>query len=141
MLFSICTGVNMKNLIRKSIFTAVLMTILFLLGSVVSAQTGKTKTVRFQRGKNSAVLKGAVVRGTQDRYIVGAKNGQTITVKVTSIEKNANFTVYFSGEQESLKDSEEATNWTGKLPADNNYVIVVAPTRGNATYTLTITIK
>lgn len=131
----------MENLIRKSIYTAVFITVLFLFGGIVSAQTGKTKTVRFQRGKSSAVLKGAVIRGTQDRYIVGAKEGQTMTVKVTSIEKNANFTVYFSGEQESLEDSEEATSWTGKLPADNDYVIVVAPTRGNATYTLTITIK
>ena len=131
----------MKNPIYKITFIAVLIANLLLPAGIASAQTGSTKTVRFQRGKNSAVLKGAVVRGTQDRYILGAKKGQTMTVKVTSLEKNASFTVYFSGEQESLEGSEEATNWTGKLPDDNNYVIVVAPTRGNATYTLTVTIK
>lgn len=128
----------MKNSIVK-IFLAVF---LIAASSVLSnAQTGKRKTVRFARGKSSIVLKGEVVRGTEDRYIVGAKAGQTMKVKITSLEKNANFTVYFAGEQESLSGSEEATNWTGKLSDDNDYVIIVAPSRGNATYTLTISVK
>jgi subtilase family serine protease len=32
-------------------------------------------------------------------------------------------------------------NWSGGLPADSEYVIVVGGTRGNATYALTISIK
>lgn len=32
-------------------------------------------------------------------------------------------------------------NWSGQLPIDNEYVIVVGGTRGNATYALTIAIK
>ena len=131
----------MKKSFRTTVSIIVLAAALSLLSFAASAQTGKTKTVRFARGKNSAVLKGAIVRGTQDRYIVGAKAGQTMTVKITSIEKNANFTVYFAGEQESLEGSEEATNWTGKLSDDNDYVIVVGSRRGNATYTLTVVVK
>lgn len=131
----------MKNTIRAIVFTTVLTTALSLLTVFAEAQTGKTKTVRFARGKSSVVLKGAAVRGTADRYIVSAKKGQTMRVKIVSLEKNANFTVYFAGERESLEGSEEATVWKGKLGDDNNYVIVVAPVRGNATYTLTVAIE
>ena len=128
----------MKNLIKTLVYTILLVAVFSVFGN---AQKGEKKNVRFARGKSSIVLKGAVVRGTEDRYIVNAKKGQTMAVKITSIEKNANFTVYFAGEQESLPDSEEATNWTGKLSDDNNYVIIVAPVRGNANYTLTVTVK
>ncbi len=128
----------MKNLINKIIYTAFLIAAFSLFAA---AQTGKRTTVHLARGKSSIVLKAAVARGTENRYIVGAKAGQTMTVKITSIEKNANFTVYFAGEQESLPGSEEATNWTAKLSDPNNYVIIIAPTHGSATYTLTISIK
>jgi hypothetical protein len=131
----------MKNPTRTVFFTGLLIAALSLLTVFAEAQTGKTKRVRFAPGKSSIVLKGAIVRGTEDRYIVPAKKGQTMSVKITSIEKNANFTVYFAGEQESLEGSEEATNWAGKLSDDNNYVIIVGSARGNATYTLTIAVK
>lgn len=111
--------------------------------SSVSAQ-GVTKKVRFARGTSSTTIRGAVIRGDRDRYLVGARAGQTMTVKVTSLEKNAVFQIYFSGEQESLPgagETDDATRWSGRLPANNEYVIVVGGTRGNASYTLTISIK
>ena len=52
--------------------------------------------------------------------------------------------VYGHGEEEALPgagDGDDAMNWSGKLPIDNEYVIVVGGTRGNATYALTISIR
>jgi hypothetical protein len=128
----------MKHSLRTIIFPIVLIAVFSLFSISTEAQTGITKKVRFARGKSSIVVKGAIVRGTEDRYIVSAKKGQTMSVKISSLEKNANFTVYFAGEQESLEGSVEATKWTGKLSDDNNYVIVVGASRGNATYSLLI---
>jgi hypothetical protein len=111
--------------------------------SSISAQ-GVKKKVRFAKGRSSITIREAVVRGDRDRYYVGAKAGQKMTVKITSLEKNAVFQIYFAGEQESLPragDGDDAMNWSGELPADNEYVIVVGGTRGNATYALTISIK
>jgi hypothetical protein len=130
-----------KNPLRTLIFSIVLIAVFSLFSVSAEAQTGKTKKVRFARGKSSIVLKGAIVRGTEDRYIVAAKKGQTMSVKINSLEKNANFTVYFAGEQESLEGSTEATKWTGQLSDDNNYVILVGASRGNATYTLVIEVN
>ena len=114
-----------------------------LAGSLIFAD-GVKKKVRFARGTSSTTITGAVIRGDRDRYYIGAKKGQTMSVKITSLEKNAVFQVYLAGEQESLPgagDGDDAMKWSGELPADNEYVIVVGGTRGNATYTLTISVK
>lgn len=112
-------------------------------GGNLKAPEGKTQRVRFARGRTTAVLKGAVVRGTQDRYILGARAGQTMIVHITSREKNAVFTILdprataLEGTDEGL----DAMDWTGELPLSGNYSIWVSPTRGNATYTLEVTIR
>ncbi len=111
--------------------------------SSVSAK-GVKKKVRFAKGTSSITIREAVVRGDRDRYYVGAKAGQRMSVKITSTEKNAVFQIYFHGEEESLPgagEEDDATNWSGQTPIDNEYVIVVGGTRGNATYALTISIK
>ena len=105
---------------------------------------GVKQKVRFARGTSATTIRGAVVRGDRDRYYVGARRGQTMTVSISSLERNAVFQIYFAGEQEALEgaaDGDDATKWSGELPADNEYVIVVGGTRGNATYRLSISIK
>lgn len=113
-------------------------------GSLGSAgPRGKTQRVRFARGRTTAILKGAVVRGTQDRYILGARAGQTMIVHITSREKNAVFTI-LDPQATALDGTEEgadAMDWTGELPHSGDYSIWVSPTRGNATYTLEVTIR
>jgi hypothetical protein len=117
------------------VFTFVL---LFAAVQVTAAQEGMTKRVRFPKGRNSVVLRGAAVRGTQDRYILRAGSGQTMTLRITSTEDNAVFDVMAPGGQ-SL--ASEVTDWTGELPATGDYTIVVGGTRGNATYRLAVTIR
>jgi hypothetical protein len=112
-------------------------------GGSLPAPSGKTQRVRFARGRTTAILKGAVVRGTQDRYILGARQDQTMTVHITSREKNAVFTILdpsgtaLEGTDEGL----DAKDWNGQLPLSGDYSIWVSPTRGNATYTLEVTIR
>lgn len=111
--------------------------------SSIFAQGVKQK-VRFARGSSSTTISGAVVRGDRDRYYLGAKKGQTMSVKITSLEDNAVFQIFLPGEQEALSgagEEDDATKWSGALPEDAEYVIVVGGTRGNATYKLTVSIK
>ncbi|MCM3869949.1 MAG: hypothetical protein ND895_04555 [Pyrinomonadaceae bacterium] len=112
-------------------------------GGTLAPPSGKTQRVRFARGRTTAILKGAVVRGTQDRYILGAREGQTMIVHLTSREKNAVFTI-LGPDATALQGTDEgldATDWTGELPLSGDYSIWVSPTRGNATYTLELTIR
>ena len=105
---------------------------------------GVKQKVRFAKGSSSTTISGAVIRGERDRYYVGAKQGQKMSVKITSLEDNAVFQIFLPGEQEALSgagEEDDATNWSGELPDDAEYVIVVGGTRGNATYKLTVSIK
>jgi hypothetical protein len=119
---------------------AVLLALLLLLTTVTApAQGGSTRRIRFPRGRTTTIIKGAVVRGDRDRYLLRARAGQTLIVHITSIENNAVFDVHVPGGRRTL--AQEATDWTGELPRSGDYVIVVGGTRGNAGYTLEVTVR
>ena len=107
------------------------------------AQTGVTKQVRFAKGHTSATYKGAVIRGTRDRYLVGARGGQVMTVKIRSTEHNAVFSIA-DPQGVSLKgaaEEDDAIHWSGKLPTSGDFAIEVGGTRGNAEYSLTVMVR
>ncbi len=107
------------------------------------AKGNKAQQIRFAPGKDSATLKSAVVRGTQNTYLINAKKGQRMTLKISSLESNAVFALITplnpSGKRQTLKS--EVMSWSNVLPESGDYTIVVSPTRGNATYQLDVTIR
>ena len=127
---------------RRTLIPLLIATILTG-ASLVVAQSGKVQRVRFQRGRTTAILKGAVVRGTQDRYILGARGGQTMIVHISSLEKNAVFAILGPNGTalEGAEEGADVTDWSGTLPTSGDFSIWVGPTRGNATYTLEVTIR
>jgi hypothetical protein len=121
---------------------ALLVAALLLMTAITSpAQSDRTMRIRFARGRTTKVIKDAVVRGTQDRYLLRAGRGQTLTVHITSLEDNAVFDVYAPGSRHPLDGAQETVDWTGELPRNGDYVISVGGTRGNATYTLEVTVR
>jgi hypothetical protein len=123
---------------------AAAFTVLLLLATLAfAAQEGLTKRVRFARGRTTTTLKNSVVRGTRDRYLVGARAGQKMTVSVTSVERNAVFTIHAPSNDtlEGAGEAHNAKSWSGKLPESGDYVIEVGGTRGNANYTLKVTVR
>ncbi|MCB1025729.1 MAG: hypothetical protein KDB79_15130 [Acidobacteria bacterium] len=102
------------------------------------AAGGANKIVKFGRGNSSATYSNSVIRGESDTYILGAKAGQFMTVSVTSVENNAGFYIV-APNGENLVDDDD--NWTGELPRDGNYQIVISSSRGNATYKVKFLIK
>jgi len=129
-----------KQLIRRGLALAFVCS--FALSSLVAQ--GVKKKIQFARGSSSATVQGAVIRGERDRYYLGAKKGQTMSVKITSEEDNAVFQVYLPGEEDALPgagDGDDAKDWSGELPRDAEYIIVVGGTRGNASYRLKVSIE
>lgn len=122
--------------------TFMVMIFVFGLAGITSAD-GIRKRLKFAKGKSSATVSGAVIRGDRDTYIIGAHEGQTMRVRITSLENNAVFQIegadgsYLRGADEG----DDATNWTGELPSTGDNKIIVGGTRGNATYKLTVSIK
>jgi hypothetical protein len=106
--------------------------------TLLIAQRSRTERIRFARGANSATVETAVVRGTRDTYLLTANKRQTMTVSITSLEKNAVFDIQAPNGR-LLK--QEGTSWSGVLPSTGDYKIIVGGTRGNASYRLRVTVK
>ncbi|NNE66945.1 MAG: hypothetical protein HKN33_10315 [Pyrinomonadaceae bacterium] len=103
---------------------------------------GLTKTVKFSKGRSSASYKDAVIRGERNRYVLGAQGGQLMAVSIASLENNAVFQI--RGPKGYLRGAGPGTDkrsWSGQLPADGKYTVIVGSTRGNATYTVTFSIR
>ncbi len=131
--------VKTSNKLRAALAVALL-----LVGSAAAPAKGVNRKVRFARGSTSTTIDGAVARGDRDRYTVGAKAGQRMTVRVYSLDNNAVFQIYRPGGKRALAgaaDGEDATSWEGELPATGGYVIAVGGTRGGAEYSLEISIE
>lgn len=127
------------NLNNRTARRALLLALLLMVSAItVPAQSDRTRRVRFARGRTTKVIQDAVVRGTRDHYLLRARGGQTLIVHITSLENNAVFDVYAPGGRTL---AEETTDWTGQLPRSGDYRISVGGTRGNASYTLEVTIR
>lgn len=102
-----------------------------------------TKRIKFGKGKSSATVRNSVLRDEVHYYLIKVTKGQKMTVKITSLEKNASFRIMkpLGGYVEGADEMNEPTNWTGVAPETGDYKIEVAPNRGNATYRLTVSIR
>lgn len=125
------------------LFTATVFGFILMAVSVAVLADGVTKRIKFGKGKNSAMVAGAVVRGDRDTYIVGARAGQTMTVKIRSVENNAVFQIQGPDGEflHNAGDEDDATKTSNTLPENGDYRIIVGGTRGNATYKLTVSIR
>ena len=127
--------------IKLAVSMILLMNVLAFLP--LAQADGITKRIKFAKGKSSAVLANSVIRGDEDTYLIRAKGGQKMSVKISSVERNAAFFIEKPGGGflENAGEGDDQTIWKGTLPGDGDYKIIVAGTRGNATYKLSVTIK
>jgi hypothetical protein len=114
------------------------LTVAIALICTAGAFAGVSRQVRFSPGSSGTVIDGSVIRGDRDRYYLGAGGGQVMSVSVRSPENNAVFDLYTPSGRALASES---TRWSGRLPASGNYAIVVGGTRGNARYSLHVTIR
>ena len=132
----------MKTKKLKIIGLFLLLSVLLSFVTIASAD-GITKRIKFAKGRSSTVISGTVIRGDRDTYILGANARQTMSVRITSPEKNAVFQIeapdgsFLSGAGEM----DDAKSWRGKLDGNGDYKIIVGGRRGNASYKLTVSIK
>ena len=129
--------------LRIRIIGAISLFILLVSASFSSAE-GVSRRVKFSKGKSAATYAGAVIRGDRDEYVANARAGQKLSVSISSIEKNAVFQIQGPRDGECLSnacETDDQTIWTGRLPDNGNYTIIVGGTRGNASYRLGIALR
>lgn len=125
-----------------------------LLLSAGASAAQEVREIRFATGSDSATVSDAVERGSRHYYSFVARKGQTAEIRITAVESNAAFTLWRPGvvlgqdRDASIRghalpgagEGADTNHWQGRLPESGSYVVVVGPTRGNATYQLRLII-
>jgi hypothetical protein len=94
--------------------------------------------IRFAANAFSGQAADAVIRGERDLYTVDANEGQALDVLLTSLEDNAVFTLQSPGGEIII---DEVSDFRIPLPESGTYNFCVGSVRGNASYTLDVTIE
>ena len=120
-----------------------------LLTLPASAQDhSRTERVQFARGTASATLNGNIHGYDTVDYVLGARRGQTLNVRLQPTNASAYFNVTRQGADEALfVGSTSGDSFTGRLPANGDYVVRVYLMRNaarrdeHANYTLTVGVR
>lgn len=122
--------------------------VLLLCAANIFAQ-GKAEPnrVKFAKGKSSAILTGTLSNDEQMEYVFGAKKGQTVVLKITSVPKGNLFDFSVSGAEgiELETEYDSYADYTFTAPATGDYLVFVRkkPTEKTpkAKFSLSLTIK
>src|SRR5262245_40483247 len=127
---SLDTVIHHYSRIRLSMKKYILLFLLTVLVPLsASAQT--TVIVRFARGASSTKLSGSVSGYKYVDYVLGARSGQTMSVKLESASSYASFVV-FDPAMDNVEGATEQIDWTGELPSNGTYTIRVLLPRSAA---------
>jgi hypothetical protein len=111
--------------------------------TLVQVETGERKPasrrLQFKRGTSEATVQGKVSIALPDTYLVGARAGQVMTVKLSAPRKAVRFMVMSPSTRSLVADN--ARDWTGKLDETGDYVIIVDADARNSLYSMTVSIK
>lgn len=122
---------------------------LFLFSSpaAVAQHGGKAEPnrIEFKRGTNSTTINGTVRGDEEAEYVLAARQGQKLIIKLTSVPVKSSVFQILGPDNDTLGLEYDANfSYTGVLPATGDYFISVKrPTTasGRSRYKLTITIR
>lgn len=111
--------------------------------AVAQKGTHVTRRVNFQPGSSSTVIKGKARWGTSYIYLLRARAGQTLTVRLEGVPV---MRIIPPGAKnyEALEGADVVKEWSGKLPTTGDYRIDIGHTNdkyGTAPYELEIRIE
>ena len=99
----------------------------------------QSERVNFPSGANRILLANGVVPGEVRRYVVNAREGQILTVRITEAQGPAGFDVLLPG-GEMMADASDIVFWESYLPVGGDYSVDVSADRA-AEFTLEIAVS
>jgi len=111
--------------------------------TLVQVETGERKPafrrLQFRRGTSESTVQGKVSIALPDTYLVRARAGQMMTVKLTAPRKAVRFLVMSPSTRSLVADN--ARDWTGVLGETGDYTIIIDSDARNSVYSMTVSIK
>lgn len=106
----------------------------------ILAQSSRARRIEFAPGASAASVSTSVVRGDRAIYVLRADRGQTISVTIDStLEQGGALFDVISPNGEII--SSGATDFRQALPQSGDYRIIVGGSRGNASFSMTVSIN
>ena len=101
--------------------------------------------IRFAQGHSSTTIKGRVAKNTRDEYVLRARAGQVMSVRLASADPQMAFDVYVTRGLEALPVTPENEpprgEWSGILPKGDEYYVIVYSTGDGGEYSFLIQIE
>jgi hypothetical protein len=117
-------------------------------GNPIAAQGGgkaEPNRIEFKRGTNSTTISGTVRNSEEAEYVLEARQGQKLVIKLTSVPAKSSVFQILGPDNDTLGLEYDANfSYSGVLPTSGDYFISVKrPTtaKGRSRYKLAITIK
>jgi hypothetical protein len=132
---------------KRSVFSAIALALLVAAGSAPAQAQDRVERVQFAKGASSKAIQGRIAGEQGVVYIVGAREGQTLSVDLKTSNGANDFNVTAPGANEALFiGSTSGNSYRGTLPTTGDYRIQVYLMRNAArrneaaNYTLSIAV-
>ena len=132
----------------KSVFICGSFLLVLSTGRAALAQHGgkaEPNRIAFTRGTTSTVVSGMVRGDEEAEYVLAAKKGQRLIIKLTSVPVKSSVFQLLGEDNDTLGLEHDANfDYSGVLPKTGDYFISVKrPTeaKGTSRYKLTVTVK
>ncbi len=101
--------------------------------------------IEFKRGTTSTIINGTVRGDQQAEYVLAAKRGQRLIIKLTSVPAKSSVFQLLGPDNDTLGLEYDANyDYSGILPRTGDYFITVArpgQSKGTSRYKLTVTVR
>lgn len=128
------------------IFSAVLLTL--VVSTTALAQGGgkaEPNRIEFKRGTTSTTISGTVRGDEQAEYLLSARKGQRLVIKLTSVPAKSSVFQLLGPDNDTLGLEYDANyDYSGTLPKTGDYFISVARpggSKGTSRYKLTVSAR
>lgn len=101
---------------------------------------GVAQRVRFSNNRSTRTLRGTLNGEMSAKYLVAAQQGQKISVRVASPEKNVSVKIYNARTKAILKDASGVRDWTGDAPESGDYLIEINTTQRGVAYAIEVAV-
>ena len=135
----------MKKRFSVTMFAGILV---FIAGSAAMAQRGgkaEPNRIEFKRGSTSTTVSGTVRGDEQAEYVLAAKKGQRLIIKLTSVPVKSSVFQLLGEDNDTLGLEHDANyDYSGVLTKTGDYFINVSrPTqaKGTSRYRLTVSVR
>jgi hypothetical protein len=132
---------------KLAILIPVSMIMLVGCSAAIAQRGGKAEPnrIEFKRGTTSTIVSGTVRGDEEAEYVLAAKKGQRLIIKLTSVPVKSSVFQLLGGDNDTLGLQYDANyDYSGVLPKTGDYFITVTrpgQSKGTSRYKLTVSIR